>query len=289
MSKWSDVITVAARQEKVSLHLPRLPESLDGLRILLFGDLHSRGWGINEKRLCRAMRTGFDLLICAGDYSYPEKFYLLKSEKNILENQARYARQRAMLEDRAFVVLEKLFKDFDRPLGSWAVQGNHDTSGFMQRLPSLDINVLMNESRVVQVDGGGQFNLCGLQCGRRTWADTCSTLTKLQPGLFTVGVCHYPEMAEGLAAANVDLILAGHTHGGQICLPGGRPLQTHSRTGKKYFSGREKIGNSVIYTSRGVGATFLPFRTFCPGEITLITLHSSQVLSKNSKGEISIR
>lgn len=272
MSKWSDVITVAARQEKVSLHLPRLPESLDGLRILLFGDLHSRGWGINEKRLCRAMRTGFDLLICAGDYSYPEKFYLLKSEKNILENQARYARQRAMLEDRAFVVLEKLFKDFDRPLGSWAVQGNHDTSGFMQRLPSLDINVLMNDSRVVQVDGGGQFNLCGLQCGRRTWADTCSTLTKLQPGLFTVGVCHYPEMAEGLAAANVDLILAGHTHGGQICLPGRIPIITHSRTGRKYSAGLETTPAGYSYTSRGLGYCLPAVRIFCPPELGFIIL-----------------
>lgn len=274
MGLWSDAITVAARQELVELYLPRLPEPLEGLRILLFGDLHSRGWGINEKQLYRAMRVGYDLLICAGDYSYPEKFYFWESEKSILKNQARYKRQRAMLEARAFVVLERLFKDFECPLGAWAVQGNHDTSDFMHKLGGLGINVLMNDSRVIQVAGGGQFNLCGLQCGRRAWADTCSTLTKLQPGLFTVAVCHYPEMAQGLAAANVDLILAGHTHGGQICLPGGRPLQTHSRTGKKYFSGREKIGNSVIYTSRGVGATFVPFRTFCPGEITLITLRS---------------
>ena len=71
---------------------------------------------------------------------------------------------------------------------------------------------------------------------------------------------------------DVDLILTGHTHGGQIRIPFIGPIQTMTSIGKKYAAGLHRFGGSMVYVSRGVGTSVLPIRLFCPPEITVFNL-----------------
>ena len=71
---------------------------------------------------------------------------------------------------------------------------------------------------------------------------------------------------------DVDLILTGHTHGGQIRIPFLGPIQTMTSIGKKYAAGLHRFGESMVYVSRGVGTSVLPIRLFCPPEITVFNL-----------------
>ena len=71
--------------------------------------------------------------------------------------------------------------------------------------------------------------------------------------------------------SSVDLILAGHTHGGQIRIPFYGPVETMTSMGKKYAAGLHRIGETLLYVSRGVGTSMLPIRLFCPPEITVLS------------------
>ena len=75
-----------------------------------------------------------------------------------------------------------------------------------------------------------------------------------------------------ISRSDFDLLLGGHTHGGQVCLPGGLPLVTHCQNGRRYAAGLWRHGGMVGYTSRGVGVSGLPVRFNSRGELTLITL-----------------
>lgn len=167
--------------------------------------------------------------------------------------------------------------------GVFAIQGNHDPDEFMDALVELGVKVLANETQQLEVKGG-YLNLCGLRGHGRKTADIPTAVQGLDGESFSIAAIHYPEMAEAVAAAGVDLILAGHTHGGQICLPNGRAVITHSRTGLKYASGLERLGESYVYTCRGIGTTVVPLRIFCRPEIVRITLrrgeHSMNVVGR---------
>jgi predicted MPP superfamily phosphohydrolase len=91
------------------------------------------------------------------------------------------------------------------------------------------------------------------------------------PDGFCIALVHSPEAAEA-AALRHRLYLTGHTHGGQICLPGGRPFATGMKRNQHLARGAWRHGDMVGYTSRGLGACVLPFRSYCPGEVVSVTL-----------------
>ena len=266
---------------EISLCLPHLPQSLDGLRIVQFSDLHSRKWGPREQVVREIIRQGCDLAVCTGDICWHMgiKSIFFGGTDDRKDSPAiaaqRQARSRALV-NAACDVMGRLLDGCRPPLGTWAVQGNHDTDELMAALGQLPMKVLANQTVKIETANSGCFNLCGVCCAQRRAADIPATLVQADPSLFTLCLCHYPEMAEALAAGGVDLILAGHTHGGQICLPNGRPLITHSRTGSKYFRGIERIGQSLIYTTAGVGHSVAPGRLFCPAEVARLTLHQGE-------------
>ena len=92
------------------------------------------------------------------------------------------------------------------------------------------------------------------------------------PDGFRILLQHSPELLDEAAAASVALYLCGHTHGGQICLPGGIPLMTNIRTPRRYASGLWQHGDMTGYTSVGVGVSVMPLRFFSKGEVAVITL-----------------
>ena len=260
---------------EISLFLPRLPDFLEGMRLLLASDLYTAGYGRNEKILGSIIRQGADLLLFVGDFcrhmvignpfgSWQEPCKVGFSAKGLaFPPQSK----------RALYVTRKLLQNADFPLGIFAVLGNHDPADFVHDLTRLGVTTLDNETRQLTTFKERRFNICGVNCLSRSSMDIAETVLEMDPSLFTIGLCHFPEMAEPLAGAGVDLILAGHTHGGQICLPDGTPLISHSQTGRKYSSGLERLGDNFIYTSRGLGNSIIPVRVNCPPEITRLTLH----------------
>lgn len=90
----------------------------------------------------------------------------------------------------------------------------------------------------------------------------------------TILLSHNPDYTVKIRDPRVKLVLAGHTHGGQICLPRIGPVITNSRYGRRFVSGRVDLGAFQLYTSRGVGTVVAPMRMNCPPEVVLLTLRS---------------
>jgi len=279
---------------EIELYLPQLPDAMDGLRILHLSDLHTRGYGRRERKLHSWMRQNskaYDMLIISGDFCYQWRIGNIFSENCDQTELLRIglSRDGLVFPPRTGVAVDvcrKLLADCKPALGIYADQGNHDPDDFMVELAKLGVCVLTNETRQISLaDNAGSFNLCGVQCHGRKTCDIPETLFGMDSSLFTVAVNHFPELSEPLVYAGVDLILTGHTHGGQVCLPGRRPILTHNRTGQKFAAGLERIENSYVFTSRGLGCSLLPIRTFCPPEFARITLHKGDQSKTRKKAQ----
>jgi predicted MPP superfamily phosphohydrolase len=125
-------------------------------------------------------------------------------------------------------------------MGIHCVQRNHDPDAFMEQLPDLGINTIGNGALQVKHPTQLTFNLAGVNGLFRDAIVLVKMIEHVDPDLFTIGMCHYPELGDPLAAAGIDLTLAGHTHGGQICLPGGKSMQHHSRSGTRFVKSLQR-------------------------------------------------
>ena len=85
-------------------------------------------------------------------------------------------------------------------------------------------------------------------------------------------LCHFPDLFPAARHLEPDLYLAGHTHGGQVCLPGGFPLLTHDRVPRRFCKGIHRIDKTWFIVSRGLGFSGPPIRLFCPAEAMELTL-----------------
>ena len=90
-----------------------------------------------------------------------------------------------------------------------------------------------------------------------------------------VVMTHNPDYVERIRDRRVDLVLSGHTHGGQVVFPFVGALVTSSRYGQKYVRGMRRGPSARVFVTRGVGTTGLPVRFGCPPEVALITLRTS--------------
>jgi uncharacterized protein len=256
---------------------PQLPAAIEGLTILHIGDLHIRRYGRLEKCLMRAVAEPSDLLLCTGDLCH--RIWLGNPIHHITgTDPAKQAKKSAFSWfwvpglSQAREIYIRMIQNANARYGCFTTQGNHDPDKLIDALALQGVNVLANQARQITQPGGGQFNVCGLRCFGRSAVDVPAMLRELKPGLFTIAMTHYPELAEPLAAAGADLILSGHTHGGQFCFPGGKPIVTHSRTGRKYFTGLTRLNNSWLYVTRGLNGSIVPWRICCPPEIVRLTL-----------------
>ena len=188
-------------------------------------------------------------------------------------------RQRSILAPMAKIVETVAAAD-----GSLAVLGNHDTHEMVEPLEEVvGVRVLTNE-QVEVARGGETITLLGFDdpyrfysaSSRRFAATLASQLGAGEQGRgdpFRIMLVHTPDLAEEAAGLGCALYLCGHTHGGQICLPGGRPIVQHlhkeTRLGRGLWRRRQMVG----YTSLGAGvAGSLPVRLFAPGEVTVFRL-----------------
>ena len=158
----------------------------------------------------------------------------------------------------------------------YGVLGNHDSIHMAPALEAMGIRMLFNECEIIS-RGDDQIYLAGVDDAHFYRADDLEKAAKRIPrGAFSILLSHTPEVYDHAANAGFDLMLSGHTHGGQLCLPGGIPIKLEARLPRTMGAGPWQHGGMAGYTSVGAGTSLLPVRLNCPPEITLHTLRRRQ-------------
>ena len=155
--------------------------------------------------------------------------------------------------------------------GIFAVLGNHDCADMAGAFEDLGIQVLVNESRTIG-QGESEIVLTGTDDVHYYYTDAATAALRDSPDGFKIALVHSPELADVAADSGYALYLAGHTHGGQVCLPGGTRIITHMTRLRQYAAGLWRRGAMTGYTSTGLGTSALPVRFNSRGEVTLFTL-----------------
>lgn len=237
------------------LRVPGLDPRLDGLRVAHLSDLHvgthtPRAWALRWSRAANA--RGADVAVVTGD--------MVTSGV-------------AFHEDIADAVAE-----LRAPLGVFVSMGNHDYFGEGEPLVSLlrsrGVNVLRNEGRVLE-RGGARFWLAGID---DTWTrrdDIAAAMEGRPEGVLAVLLAHDPKSFEEAAAAGADVVLSGHTHGGQIAVPFLYRWLSFSSLAHGYNVGFYRRGRSTLYVHPGLGTTGPPIRIGVAPEVTILVLRRS--------------
>ncbi len=159
-----------------------------------------------------------------------------------------------------------------RSRNGWiAVLGNHDSHDMLDALEAIDVRVLANESVVIS-RGDDALRFVGTDDVHAFYSpDAVTALEDHQEG-FRIALIHTVDLATTASRLGYNLYLSGHTHGGQICFPGGRPVLTALDSHRHLASGRWRLNGMQGYTNRGLGFGLSPLRFNCPGEATLIRL-----------------
>lgn len=244
----------AARQLRVERHVvasPCVPPDLDGFTLLQLSDLHlDLETGMDE--VLRAVLPGlaYDVAVITGDYRNSTRD---NYDKSIMHT----AQLLAVLRPPIFGIL-----------------GNHDFIEMAAALEGCGLHLLLNEAVFIG-RGNARVYMAGLDDPHFYRTHDLDHVSHMPPDadVFRILLSHSPETwseAEG----RFDLLLAGHTHGGQICLPGGFPVIRNGRCPARMLAGAWQEGSLRGYTSRGTGCCGVPMRFFCPPEITLHTLRS---------------
>ncbi|WP_369602325.1 metallophosphoesterase [Hahella sp. SMD15-11] len=229
----------------------KISPALDGVRILHLTDIHADMSEANLDAVIGMIRTlEYDAVVLTGDYR---------------------ARTSGPWEAAA-AGMKRLVSALRGPVV--AVLGNHDPLVLGWALESMGVTVLMNEAVTLTL-GNGHLALAGVDDGHYfETADIRHAFAQADSEHFCILLSHTPELYQQAAHVGVDVMLCGHTHGGQICLPGGVPIITESRCPRKLASGHWRWGGLEGYTSRGTGMSVLDVRLFCPPEIVIHELRS---------------
>lgn len=247
--RWVSARALAFERTELTVSFPDLPAAFHGYRILHLTDLHLdniHGTAAAAARHVSAMEA--DLCVITGDI-----------RDNI------HSPLGPLIER-----LGELVSAVRAPGGVLGVLGNHDSAAMVAPMESLGIKILINET--VHLERGAErVHVTGLDDVHRFHTEDAHHALDNAPDGFGIALVHSPEIADR-AAKRHRLYLTGHTHGGQICLPGGRPIGTGLKSHRHLARGVWRHGPMVGYTNRGIGACVVPLRTFCPGEIALVTL-----------------
>ena len=152
---------------------------------------------------------------------------------------------------------------------TFGILGNHDTAAMLPALEWSGVRMLMNEAEAI-CRGSDRLWLAGVDDPHFYRMDDLNTALEGVPQHDAVVLLSHS--ADGHVRAEhsgVDLLLCGHTHGGQICLPGSVPITLESALPRRMGAGPWQYNNMTSYTSVGAGSSVVPVRLNCPPEITL--------------------
>jgi predicted MPP superfamily phosphohydrolase len=223
-----------------------LPPALDGLRVGMITDVHHSGV-VPAADVSRAVtllnEASPDIVVLGGDYV---SFF----DRNYIDP-----------------VAELLAPLANAPYGSFAVLGNHDDEKEMPAaLASRGFSVLKDQRTQLQIKGE-RLDVAGIKFWTRTPSEIANVLKGT--GGTTLLLAHDPRRLVEAAALDVQLVLSGHTHGGQVLLP-----TVGAVVGRKFpvLAGAAMRDNTSIFVSRGVGTVYVPVRINCPPDVAVLTL-----------------
>jgi len=159
----------------------------------------------------------------------------------------------------------------------YGVLGNHDSIRMLPEMENLNIRMLVNQCDIIERNGQ-RIYLAGIDDANFYHTDNIEKVASDIPqNHFSILLSHTPEVYQQAAHTGFSLLLSGHTHGGQICLPGGIPIRLRATIPRHMGSGAWKYHSLLGYTSAGLGSSLVPVRFNCPPEITLHHLRSKSV------------
>jgi predicted MPP superfamily phosphohydrolase len=239
-----NALAIQVRENEI--RLPNLPRAFDGYTVLHLTDLHvDMSLGFVQVLIETVRSLDYDLCVLTGDYR-------ARTFGPFMATLAGLEKLRLHLKNTVYAVL-----------------GNHDTIRMAPGMEAMGYRLLLNEWVKLQRNGETIY-LAGIddahyyrmenfhRAAHDIPAEACSIL-----------LSHTPEVYQKAAHADFKLMLCGHTHGGQICLPGGVPIITDADCPRELARGAWKYHDLIGYTSAGAGSCIVDVRLNCPPEITL--------------------
>lgn len=237
---------------RLGLPVRGLPKVLEGLRIVHLTDMHMiKRWRPAYDELHdRLRRDPPDLVLITGDFV-----------DNTLDHRP------------ALPIAERFCKGLTSRLGIFGITGNHDGDLLGPRLAGWNVQFIHRKMIRLETDEAA-IELIGLPSVRRMSFDPdwIASLPARSEGVPRIVLAHYPDQVRYVTSLKADVVLSGHTHGGQICLPGGRALITHDTLPKGMARGVHRFGETLLVISRGLGTTRWPIRMFCSAQVIEVRL-----------------
>lgn len=247
------------------ISLPTLPAALSGLRIALLTDFHAGGGTPLSlvRRACqKAMAEQPDLIALTGDFATDDA--------------------------KSFEAVLNVLACLDAPLGVYAVPGNHDyrvgIDTWQRQFTAAQGIVNLTNRAIIRLVNGTRLCIGGVDDFSRGTPHP-EVLPPVNQRDFTILLAHNPDQAEHLRGTDdrVDLILSGHTHGGQVRLPWIGALLNPARHDDLYEEGLHMRPWAHVYVSRGIGTVRLPVRFLARPEVAILQLvgpsHEQQTLN----------
>lgn len=228
------------------IFLPALPHEFDGFTLCHISDLHlDMSSDIVSVIADRIKQLSYDVCVITGD---------LRAQT--------FGPSAAALEGMA-----RLTPHLKQPI--LGVLGNHDSIHMVPALEGMGVQLLLNES-VAFTRNDARIHIAGIDDPHYYRADNLERASQNIPyEEVSILLSHSPEIYRHAAHADFDVMLCGHTHGGQICLPGGMPIWCNASCPRELCSGTWRHHDLIGYTSSGTGVSIVDVRINCPAEITL--------------------
>ena len=239
-----NVFDIAVRHNEI--YIPGLPATFDNFRLLHLSDLHVDMHPAFPQALIERISTvDYDVAVLTGDF-----------------RASTFGPYTAAIE--AMAQVRGSLKD---PV--YGVLGNHDTIRMVPPLEAMGIRILLNESIALE-RGSDTVYLAGIDDPHYYQADNLEkACAHIPPQAISMLLAHSPEIYRHAAHAGFNVMLCGHTHGGQICLPGGRPITCNARCPRKLCAGAWQYHQLLGYTSVGAGTSIVDVRLNCQPEVTV--------------------
>ena len=233
---------------EATLTVSGLPPALTGVRIALLTDIHHSALvGADDVRAAvdLALSLKPDLIVLGGDYvSFADRSYMGP--------------------------VAELLAPLHAPQGVFAILGNHDDDKYMPaELERRGFMVLKDRRTRVELRGEA-LELAGIRFWTRRTSEVEQVLKN--PRGTVLLLAHDPRRLTEAAELNVPAVLSGHTHGGQVVVPGFGAL---AKARFPILQGLGRQANTSIFVSRGIGTVYVPVRINCPPEVALVTLRSA--------------